>query len=157
MALPGSARELLRCSWVTGQMALQMTAQQHDICASRSAAGRNHSAPSSSIPAGMRAWARRGGAVTYRGPRPASEPCEGAGLVKPPAVQNIARHEGHFPPRLLPNRRVRREKQSLRLTDDHGRLHADSCMPQTTMIAVSAIAYFSSPSNNSVFGSRRVA
>ncbi|KAJ4992138.1 hypothetical protein SVAN01_02459 [Stagonosporopsis vannaccii] len=43
---------------VTGQMAVQMTAQQHDICASLSAAA-HRCAPSSSISAGLHACASR--------------------------------------------------------------------------------------------------
>jgi hypothetical protein len=71
----------------------------------------------------------------YRG-SPAPEPRrrgirDAARCIAPPATRATFSRA----PRLLPNQRVRREKQSLRSTDDlHGRHHADSCMLHTIML-----------------------
>lgn len=81
------------------------------------------------------ACARGAAPSPYRG-SPAPEPRrrgirDAARCIAPPATRATFSRA----PRLLPNRRVRREKQSLRFTGDlHGRHHADSCMLHTIML-----------------------
>ena len=117
MALPGSARELL--SLLLGQMALQMTPQQHDILRTCSPADRD-SVPSFSMHSSddARVGLRSSScccccsAAPYRG---RYQPCTRAAKARiGEAVRSdsTARHEGRSP-RLLPNRRIGREKQSL--------------------------------------------